>query len=465
MAEGTLVRWIKQEGEAVSKGEILAEIETDKATVEVESPFSGVVHKLLVVQGSVVPVGSPIAEVSAPGETQAESKEGKTEPIPQTPAAEKAEVKVTPKPEVEAQQEQEAAVKPSGMPAEPARGGPESSGSDRTGTNGPSPRVEGKEEGAETRESPAAAGGIQRASPLARRLAQEKGLDLNTIQGSGPGGRIVKRDIETVQAKPAAAPSVPSPAAAPSAPPPKAPTAPPAVWIPTGVIPEDQAIPVDRLRAAIGRRMVEAKQQAPHFYITSAYDVARMMDLRKHVNEHLPDDQKISVNDFIIKAAALTLRQFPNMNSALKGDQVIRFGHVNIGVAVSLEAGLITVVCMDADQKPLRVISREVKEMAARARAGKVKPADIEGSTFSISNLGMYDVENFAAIINPPEAAILAVGSVMPAAVVVDGELQVGTQMKATISADHRVTDGAEAARFMQALAQYLENPLLLLVG
>jgi len=449
MAEGTLVRWVKTEGEAVSKGEILAEIETDKATVEVESPYSGVIHKHLVEQGAVVPVGSPIAEVTAPGETQAESQEGKTEPVPQTPTAEKAEVKITPKPEVEAQQE------PEGGPPEAARSGP----------NGPSPQPEVQEKRMETEEAPQEAGGIQRASPLARRLAQEKGLDLNNIQGSGPGGRIVKRDIETIQVQPAAPPRpVPAPAAAPAADK-KAPSPAPAVWIPTGSIPEDQAVPVDRLRAAIGRRMVEAKQQVPHFYITSAYDVARMMELRKQINAYMPDEQKISVNDFIVKAAALTLRQFPNINASLKGDQVIRYGHINIGVAVALDAGLITVVCKDADQKPLRVISQEVRQMAARARSGKVRPDDIEGSTFSISNLGMFNVEDFAAIINPPEAAILAVGSVKPAAVVVDGEVRVGTQMKATISADHRVTDGAEAARYMQTLARYLEDPLLLLVG
>jgi len=450
MAEGTLVRWVKSEGEAVSKGETLAEIETDKATVEVESPYSGVIHKHLVEQGAVVPVGSPIAEVTAPGETAAESQEGKTEPVPQTPAAEKAEVKVTPKPEVEAQQPESA-----GAQAEAAR----------TGPNGPSPQTEVQEKGPETKSAPPEVGGIQRASPLARRLAVERGLDLTNIQGSGPGGRIVKRDIETIQVQPAAPPQ---PSQAPAAPPPpdkKAPTPPPAVGIPTGAIPEDQVVPVDRLRRAIGRRMVESKQQVPHFYITSAYDVARMMELRKQINAYMPDDQKLSVNDFIVKAAALTLRQFPNINASLKGDQVIRYGHVNIGVAVALDAGLITVVCKDADQKPIRVISREVKEMAARARSGKVKPDDIEGSTFSVSNLGMYNVEDFAAIINPPEAAILAVGSVKPAPVAVDGELKVGMLMKATISADHRVTDGAEAAHYMQALARYLEDPLLLLVG
>ncbi len=232
----------------------------------------------------------------------------------------------------------------------------------------------------------------------------------------------------------------------------------------TGEIPADQRIPVDRLRGAIGRRMTESKQQLPHFYVTHEYDMAAVMEMRKQANELLPDDQKLSVNDFIVKAVALTLRQFPNVNASLVGNEIVRHGHVNVGVAVALENGLMTVVSKDADRKPLRLISQEVKDMVARARAGKVRTDDIEGSTFSISNLGMFDVEHFVAIINPPEAAILAVGSVKQVPVVVNGELQVGTRMRATISADHRVTDGAEAAQFMQRLAAYLEKPLGLML-
>jgi pyruvate dehydrogenase E2 component (dihydrolipoamide acetyltransferase) len=210
--------------------------------------------------------------------------------------------------------------------------------------------------------------------------------------------------------------------------------------------------------------MAEAKQQAPHFYVTHEYDLAALMELRKQVNGLLPEDQKVSVNDFIIKAAALALRQFPNLNASLQGDQVVQHGQVNIGVAVAVESGLLTVVCRDADQKPLRQIAVEVRAMAGRAREGKVRPEDIEGSTFSVSNLGMFDVEHFIAIINPPEAAILAVGSVREVPVVKDGAVQPGLRMKATISVDHRVSDGAEAARFLQALAPYLERPLSLLL-
>ena len=209
--------------------------------------------------------------------------------------------------------------------------------------------------------------------------------------------------------------------------------------------------------------MVESKQ-APHFYVTHEYDMAALMKLRKEVNEFLPEEQRLSVNDFIVKAVALTLRQFPNLNASFSETEIVRHGSVNVGVAVALDSGLMTVVCRDADLKPMRVISGEIKSMAARARAGKVKPEDIEGSTFSISNLGMFDVENFAAIINSPEAGILAVSSVRQVPVVVDGAVVVGTRMKATLSADHRVTDGAEAALFMQKMAQYLEKPASLLL-
>jgi pyruvate dehydrogenase E2 component (dihydrolipoamide acetyltransferase) len=211
--------------------------------------------------------------------------------------------------------------------------------------------------------------------------------------------------------------------------------------------------------------MAESKSTVPHFYVTHEYKMDALMDLRKRVNAYLADDQKISVNDFIVRAVALTLREFPNLNSALQGDKVLRYGAVNVGVAVSVEGGLLTVVCRDTDQKPLRQIAVELKSMAGRAREGKVKPEDIENSTFSVSNLGMYDVENFAAIINPPEAGILAVGSARQVPVVADnGSIVSGWRMKATIAVDHRVSDGAEGAKFMQALAKYLEEPLRLLV-
>jgi pyruvate dehydrogenase E2 component (dihydrolipoamide acetyltransferase) len=225
-------------------------------------------------------------------------------------------------------------------------------------------------------------------------------------------------------------------------------------------------MPVSRLRAAIGRRMVQSKQQAPHFYVTHEYDVAALMDLRVQVNGMLPEGEKTSLNDFIVKAAALTLRQFPNLNAALdeKTNEVIHYGHINISNAVAVEGGLLTVVVKDADLKPIRQISAEIKSMAGRAREGKVRTEDIEGSTFSLSNLGMYDVDSFVAVLNPPEAGILAIGSAREVPIVENGELKVGQRMKVTLSVDHRVSDGAEGARFLQAMAEYIEKPMLVLV-
>ncbi|HPH98304.1 MAG TPA: dihydrolipoamide acetyltransferase family protein [Anaerolineaceae bacterium] len=390
MAEGTLVRWVKLEGEPVRKGDILAEIETDKATVEVESALEGVVLRHLVEQAAVVPVGTPIAMIGAPGEKieeapKPESRDKRPESAPQT------------------------VFQPTAAQPHP----------------NPTGRVI--------------------ASPLARRLAREKGLQLEKIAGSGPGGRIIRKDIEAFEA-PAGAVDQPVQAFRASS---------------TGA----KSIPVSKLRAAIARRMVESKQQVPHFYLTHTYRVDDLLDLRKKINELLPEEEKISLNDMVIKAVALTLRDFPNLNAFFGEHEIHHHEAIHIGSAVGLDGGLMTVVVKDADQKSLRVIAREMKEMAARARSGKVKPEDIEGSTFSISNLGMYDVENFAAIINPPEAAILAVGSAKAQPAVNDeGEVVVEWLMKATLSVDHRVSDGVEAARFMQALAKNLETPLRLVL-
>ncbi len=420
MAEGTLVRWMIEEGGEVAKGAVLAEIETDKATVEVESTASGVLYRQLIAEGTAVPVGEPIAVIAAPGEE-----------VKDLPAA--GEV---PAPE----------VKPTGVKEE-------------KDTPPAAPVVEAKPE-----EMPAAAeSGIVKASPLARRMAEEYNLDLAKMSGSGPGGRIVKKDIEkAMESGQKATAEVPVTKGAVVEPVKSGPPTP--TWISGAPVPADERVPVDKLRAIIGKRMLESRQQIPHFYVTSAYDAANLMQVRGQINRELPETAKISVNDFVIKAIALTLRQFPNLNASLAEKEILRHGHINLGVAVALDNGLMTVVVKDTDQKPLRVISQEVREMAARAREGKVRQDDIEGSTFSISNLGMFDVEQFVAIINPPEAAILAVGSAQQVPVVQDGEVKVGWQMKATLSADHRVTDGAEAARFMQALGGFIENPLRLLL-
>jgi pyruvate dehydrogenase E2 component (dihydrolipoamide acetyltransferase) len=401
MAEGTLIRWVVNEDESVEKGQVLAEIETDKATVEVESPFTGVVRRHLVDQGSIVPVSTPIAVVGEEGEEiDIEQLVGELQ-------------------ELETKEEPEVVVEK----------GPVEAHVDTVSVSKESQLPEGV-----------------RASPLARRMAKNMGLDLRSIKGSGPNGRIRKSDIEAYQTAP-----MPPQAAFP---------------VISGEIPEDQVVPLSRLRTAIGKRMVQSKLEFPQFFVTHEYDVAALMEMRSQVNALLPEGEKTSINDYIIKAAAFALREFPNLNARLdEGSQaVIQYGHVNIGVAVAVEGGLLTVVCQDADMKSVRQISVEVRSMAARAREGKVKVEDIEGSTFSISNLGMFDVEEFIAIINPPEAAILAIGSANQVPVVKGNEIVPGWRMKATISVDHRVSDGAEAARFLQALTKFLEEPLRLMI-
>ena len=401
MAEGLLVRWVKQVGENINKGDVLAEIETDKATVEVESSASGVVLQLIVEQGTMVPVNAPIAVVGAAGE--------KVEAAPSKVESGKSEVKAEAAPAVQA--------KPEVVPVAPT--------------------------------SVPAASGPVKASPLAKKIAKENNLNLAAVQGSGPGGRVVRKDVESALAGGKTADVRSST---------------PASVTPVIVSHDDKVVSTTKLRQAIGRRLVESKTTIPHFYVTHEYKMDALMDMRKQANAYLPDNEKLSVNDFILKAVALTLRQFPNLNATLKGTDIIQFGHVNVGVAVTVPGGLMTVVVKDTDQKSMRQISGEVKAMAGRAREGKVKPDDVDGSTFSTSNLGMYDVEEFIAIINPPEAAILAISSAREVPVVESGTVKVGWRMKATISVDHRVSDGAEAAQFMQALAGFLENPVRMLV-
>ena len=408
MAEGTLVRWVKHVGENINKGDVLAEIETDKATVEVESSASGVILEQIVDEGTVVPVNAPIAIVGAEGEkVEAPKAEGgKPKEEPQKPES---------KPQKE---EPPAQAQPAAVPVQQAA-------------------------------APVESGPIK-ASPLAKKIARDKNVDLSRVQGTGPGGRVVRKDVETAlsSGQPSAVGRQPASVAA----------------QPVVVSAEDRTVQTTKLRQAIGRRLVESKQAIPHFYVTHEYKMDAVLDMRKQINAYLGDNEKVSVNDFILKAVALTLRQFPNLNATIQGTEVIQFGHVNVGVAVTVPGGLMTVVVKDTDQKTLRQISGEVKIMAGRAREGKVKPDDVDGSTFSTSNLGMYDVDEFIAIINPPEAAILAIASAKEMAVVENGQVKPGWRMKATISVDHRISDGAEAAQFMQALAGFLENPVRMLV-
>jgi pyruvate dehydrogenase E2 component (dihydrolipoamide acetyltransferase) len=285
-----------------------------------------------------------------------------------------------------------------------------------------------------------------KASPVARRLAKEQGVDLRKLNGSGPSGRIVRADVEEFVEKGPQVPVVREEA----------------TRVVTGG--ESQAIPTTRLRQAIGRRMVQSKTTVPHFYVTTDIDMAPALALRKEINALLPDERKVTVNDMIVKAAALTLRDYPNLNANFAGDKVIVHGDINVGSAVAIEGGLLTVVQKNTDVAPLAQVAEDNKIMIGRARAGKSRPGDFESGTFTVSNLGAFDVDHFIAIINPPEAAILAVGTAQQVPVVVDGELSIGWRMKATLSADHRVTDGAEAAEFMQQFKLRMEEPLQLLL-
>lgn len=412
MREGMLVKWLKREGEAVNKGEVIAEIETDKATVEVEAYASGVIKGLFAKEGDVLPIGEPIAVIGAPDEKV------DLEALRRVAKGEEAEAPVP--------------AAAAAAPAAPAR-------------------TDGR---ALPEAPPAEAPPVEiKASPVARRLAAEHGVDLRQVTGSGPGGRITRRDIEAYLAQQRLAPA-PTPAPAPAP-----------VPVPEAVRPPvfGEERPLSRIRQLIARRMVEAKQ-APHFYVTIEVDMAGAMKLRQDANALLDDAHKLSVNDLIVKAAALALREFPRLNASFAGDKIIIHPEINIGVAVALEDGLTTVVIRNADQKSLSQIAAESKEIIARTREGKNRPEDFEGITFTTSNLGMYDVDSFIAIINPPNAAILATGAVKEAPVVVDGEVRVGTRMKATISVDHRVSDGAEAARFLQTFKRILEQPLRLAV-
>ena len=409
MAEGTLVRWVKVIGETVNKGDVLAEIETDKATVEVESAFSGVMAKHLIDEGAIVPVGTPIAVIAAEGETVADDA-----------------------PPAEADVKSEAAPK-----AEEPAAAAESPAAKAVETTQPQ----------EYEAAAADEGGRVKISPLARKLAEEKGLDIRSLTGTGPGGRIVKQDVVSAKAAPVK-PAAVSPASAAAVKP----------------LAADERVGLTKLRAIIGKRMVESKTSIPHFYVTHQVNMQPLIDLRKQINDLLTEEEKISVNDYVIKAVALALVKYPNINASFDGDAIVRHAQINVGVAVAIEGGLLTVVNRDANTTSLREIAGNMNAMVDRARDGKVKPEDIEGSTFSISNLGMYDVEHFVAIINAPEAAILAVGSARQVPVVEEGKVTVGMRMNITLSADHRVTDGVEAAQFLQEVAAKLENPLGLLL-
>ncbi|MDQ7842417.1 MAG: dihydrolipoamide acetyltransferase family protein [Armatimonadota bacterium] len=385
MTEGRVLRWRKRPGDPVRAGEAIAEIETDKVNVDLEAEESGTLLEIVVPEGQSAPVGARIAVIGAPGAQPTPAGAPPTAPAPRP-----------------------APAPPTGpLQAEP---------------RAPRTRV--------------------KASPLARRLAEEHGLDLSRLQGTGPDGRITKEDVEAHLALGPRAPAAAEEGG-----------------------PDYTEETPGRMRATIARRMAESKLQAPHFYVTVQVVMDDALRARQQLNRDLKEERRVTVNDFVIRAAALALRAFPNLNSAFVNGKIRRFRRINIAVAVALPDGLIAPVLRDCDRKSLLQISEEARALTERTRSGHLRPDDYEGGTFTISNLGMFDfVENFVAIINPPHAAILAVGAAQPRAVVRGGQLGVATTMALTLSADHRVTDGAEAARFLGEIKRLLENPFLLFV-
>ncbi len=402
MTEGKVLRWIKQQGDAVRKGEAIAEIETDKVNVDLEAEWAGTLAQVIVDVGGVAPVGAPIGFIARPGE-QVEQKPA-SRPAP-TPAPTPAPAQATPT--------RPAAGVPARTPAAPG------------GT---------------------AAGDI-RVSPLARRLAEQHGIPLASIKGTGPEGRITKEDVEAAIGGAPGAPAA-TPAVQPAT-----------NGAPTVAPPGTKDVALTRMRATIARRMTESKQQAPHIYLTVGIAMDAALAARRRINEQLPDERKVSVNDLVIKATALALTKHPNLNASFTGQAIRQSAAINISTAVALPDGLIAPTLYACDTNPLSQIALESKALAERARSGHLKPEDLSGGTFTISNLGMLGVDSFVAIINPPQSAILAVGTAKPTPVVKDGSVAVATVMQVTLSADHRVTDGAEAATFLGELRQLLEHP------
>jgi pyruvate dehydrogenase E2 component (dihydrolipoamide acetyltransferase) len=422
MEEGTLAKWLVKEGDEVKSGDILAEIETDKATMEFEAVDEGKLAKILVPEGSEgVKVGAPIAILADDGEDVNEAAAAAS-PSPQrgegdSAKAERGEGQTTPEPTPESRTPSPGAE----APTTPPRGEVQKSA------------------------APADKGARIKASPLARRIAEEKGVDLSSVQGSGPGGRIVKADLEATPAK-AAAPA-PAQTAAP-------------VPAAEGEIPHE-AVKLSSMRKTIARRLTESKQTVPHYYLTIDIQLDALLKLRNELNKGLePRGIKLSVNDLLIKALAMALIEVPTANVSYTGDQMLKFSRADISVAVAIPDGLITPIIVGADAKTLSTISKEMTDLAARARDGKLQPQEYQGGTASISNLGMFGIKQFDAVINPPQGMIMAVGAGEKRPYVVNDSLQIATVMSASGSFDHRAIDGAEGAKLMQAFKRLIENPL-----
>ena len=440
METGKIIKWLKQEGDRVQSGDIVAEVETDKSDVEMEAFGSGVLRKILVPAGASVPVGGLIGVIAEPNDDIAAvvAQAGGGAPSAAAPAPPAA----APAAAAKAPAAAEMAGRPAAVPPQPRREDPAArTPAPAAGPTAPARPVAPAPTPAVAAPAQGDGGARVKASPLARKIAAQSGVDLKLVHGSGPGGRVVRRDVEAAASGDAATAE-----AMPAAP---------------GVEFEDR--PLSQMRAAIARRMPLSKAPVPHFYVTSEIAMDRASALREQLNA-LDGQPKISVNDFVVRACALTLLDHPGVNASFQGESIRVYHRAHIGIAVALEDGLITPVLRDAHAKPLAQIAVEARDLAERARGRKLRASELSGATFSISNLGMLDVAEFSAIINPPEGAILAVGSVRQVPVVTDGALAVGRRMMMTISCDHRVMDGAMGARFLQDVKRRLEEPLRLLV-
>ncbi len=436
MEEGKILRWIKKEGDPVKKGEMLAEVETDKVNIEIEAFASGTLRKILVSEGNSAPIGAAIALIGAADEPLSENPGGNG--ATKTPATHE--------------------------PGERSSGNAQSvpaqvlSSTVAAQTTPPAAPIPGK-------------GGRIFISPIARRMAQEHRLDYATLQGTGPNGRIIKMDVEAalsrLQPVVTAMPEAVGLPGAQPVPPQALPISsiePIMASIDTGEVVE---IPLTAMRRTIARRLSQSMQAAPHFYVTSVIDTDKLAALRQQINAYAatdPSPVKVSFNDLIVKAVARALVRIPQVNVSFAEDRILQKKQVHIGVAVALEQGLIVPVLRNADQRGILDIAREARRLSEAAREGKLRPEDFSGGTFTVSNLGMFDVDSFTAVINPPESAILAVGSITPTPVVVDGQVVVRNRMKVTLSADHRAIDGAMAARFLQEVKRLLEEPFGLIL-
>jgi len=442
MTDGTLIKWLKKEGEAIKPGDIIAEVETDKATQELEAFESGTIARIVVPEGGQTPVGGIIVVIAKPGEdVAAVAAAVKAAPTPASPAP-------------------ASPVAPKGVSV--SASGAVVLAHESTATDSEA-AVEDHDEGTERHSHD----GKIRVSPLARKIAEDRGIDLATVRGTGPDGRIVKRDVLA-----AASPSARLAGAPPQFPIPPAPAA-PSTGTPTPAVKplpaklEEKTIPLSPMRQTISRRLVQSKQSIPHFYVSIEIQMDKLIDLRKSANEQLAPE-KLSVTDFIARAVAVAIAKVPQVNASFTDTAIIRHGNINLGIAVALDEGLVVPVLREAQTKDLRQISQEIRGLAELARTRKLRAQDMSGATFTITNLGMYGIKDFAAIVNPPEAAILAVGGTtwQPVVREIDGKRQVvpGQVMTVTLSADHRVVDGAVAAAFLADLKTVLENPLTMLI-